>query len=137
MPGDTVRCTMASTRVSVILHLLVPGRFPPIAALPSADKNHPFSPEPLRHVFLATPHASPLVPCGEVVRDAPVPSPRSAGPVVHRGRLLPHSDLSSALSLVTSRAGSWSSRPLGIFTMVESWSVGPGLKVLPFAAAFA
>ena len=40
--------------------------------------------------------------------------------------LLPHRDLSSTLSLVTSGAGSWSSRPFGILMMVESWSVAPG-----------
>lgn len=43
--------------------------------------------------------------------------------------LLPHRALSSTFSLVTSGAGSWSSRPLGMLMIVESWSVGPALKV--------
>ncbi len=50
--------------------------------------------------------------------------------------VLPQSLGSSTLSLVTSGAGSWSSRmPLGSLTMVESWSVGPGPNVFPSIAA--
>ncbi len=50
--------------------------------------------------------------------------------------VLPHSSGSSTFSLVTSGAGSWSSRlPPGSSTMVESWSVGPGLNVFPCIAA--
>ncbi len=50
--------------------------------------------------------------------------------------VLPQSLGSSTLSFVTSGAGSWSSRmPLGSLTMVESWSVGPGLNVFPCIAA--
>ncbi len=50
--------------------------------------------------------------------------------------VLPQSSGSSTLSLVTSGAGSWSSRmPPGSSTMVEPWSVGPGSKVFPSIAA--
>src|SRR5205085_2642232 len=64
---------------------------------------------------------------------------RDRGDVSH-GHLptwLPQRELSSTLSFVTSGAESWSSRPLGIVTMFDWWSVGPGLNFCPASAAFA
>src|SRR6266581_6481024 len=43
----------------------------------------------------------------------------------HLPTWLPQRDWSPTLSLVTSGAGSWSSRPLGIVMMFDWWSVGP------------
>src|SRR6266571_2022012 len=57
--------------------------------------------------------------------------------LAHLPTWLPQRDWSPTLFLVTSGAGSWSSRPLGIVMMFDWWSVGPAENFWPASAAFA